>query len=414
MIAFEEYFLDNGLHVILHPDDTTRLAAVNVMYDVGSRDEDENKTGLAHLLEHLMFSGSVNIPEYDRGLQRVGGENNAFTSSDLTNYYLTLPGKNIETALWLESDRMLDLNISQRAFEIQQRVVIEEFKQVYLNQPYGDVWQLIRTLAYKRHPYKWATIGKNIDQLKQMTLGDVQYFYNKFYNPNNAILSIAGNFDTGQVKGLISKWFGGIMPGEINRRVLPIEKKQIAERKLLTERKVPFSAIYKVFHMVKRNDPEYFVFDMISDLLSNGKSARFYEELVRKRKIFREIEAYVTGEIDPGLFIISGKPNEKVKMEVANKAIMEAIDEFKTDEISEEELKKVKNKFESSFLMSLISLQNRALHLAYFGLLGNTNLINTQVESYNNVQEYQIKDVMKKYFKDQNMSSLFYIPENQK
>ncbi|MCB0409604.1 MAG: insulinase family protein, partial [Flavobacteriales bacterium] len=291
MITFEKFELENGLKVIVHQDKSTPIVAFNLLYDVGARDEDENKTGFAHLFEHLMFGGSINVPNFDEPLQKVGGDNNAFTSNDITNYYITLPKENLETAFWLESDRMLSLAFTDKSLEVQRQVVIEEFKQNYLNQPYGDVWLLLRPLAYSKHPYKWATIGKEIAHIENATMEDVKDFFFHHYLPNNAILCIAGNIRTEEIKTLTQKWFGEILKGNVKERNLTVEPKQTKERRLQVERDVPSNAIYKAYKMCKRSDNDYFATDLLSDILSMGNSSRLYTSLIKEQKLFSDINA---------------------------------------------------------------------------------------------------------------------------
>jgi predicted Zn-dependent peptidase len=331
MIAFEKFTLENGLRVLVHKDESTPIVAVNILYNVGARNEHPDKTGFAHLFEHLMFGGSKNIAVFDEPLERVGGENNAFTNNDITNYYLTLPQQNLETAFWLESDRMNELAFSEKSLEVQRNVVVEEFKQRYLNQPYGDVWLLLRPLAYKIHPYQWSTIGKEISHIENATMEDVKAFFYRYYRPNNAIMVVAGNVDVVQIKHLSEKWFGNIPPGDEFQRNIPFEPLQTEERILSVERDVPYDAIYKTYHICKRTDKEYFSFDLISDILSNGKSSRFNNELVKKQKLFSEINAYHTGDIDNGLFVISGKLHQGIEMTIAENAIDNEIEKLKNE-----------------------------------------------------------------------------------
>ncbi len=321
MINFDRFELNNGLKVIVHKDTSTTIVVVNILYNVGAKDEESDKTGFAHLFEHLMFGGSVNIPKYDEPLERVGGENNAFTNNDITNYYLTLPKQNIETAFWLESDRLLSLAFSQKSLEVQRNVVIEEYKQRYLNQPYGDAWLLLKPLAYKVHPYRWATIGKEISHIENANMDDVKYFFEKYYRPNNAILTIAGDVQLSEIKKLSQKWFGHLKRGKGFERTIPVEPEQTESRKLVVKRDVPYDAIYKAFHMCARVDKEYHTVDLMSDILSNGKSSRLYVELVKKQKIFSEINAYLTGDFHKGLFVISANLIKGVKIEEAEAAI---------------------------------------------------------------------------------------------
>jgi zinc protease len=409
MIEFEKFKLKNNLTVIVHPDKSTPLVCVDILYDVGARDEDESKTGFAHLFEHLMFGGSVNIPSYDGPLQLVGGENNAFTTNDITNYYLTLPSNNLETAFWLESDRMLSLAFTEKSLEVQRSVVIEEFKQRYLNQPYGDVWLLLRPLAYKVHPYKWATIGKEISHIETAVMDDVKSFFRKHYNPSNAIMVVAGDVDAAEVKRLAEKWFGSIPAGEKPKRVLPAEPKQTEPRKLTVERDVPISAIYKAFHMCSRYDKQYHATDILSDVLSRGNSARLHIELVKNKKLFSEINAYVMGDFDKGLFCISGKPAEGISMEEAEKGINDEIKKIRTEKITEKELIKCKNKVESSLLFSETDVLTKATNLAISELLGDADLVNREAEKYQAVTAQQVMDVAKEVLDENNCSTLYYL-----
>ncbi len=408
MIEFEKFTLNNGLKVIVHQDTSTPLVAVNILYDVGARDEDPDKTGFAHLFEHLMFGGSVNIPKYDVPLENAGGENNAFTNNDITNYYLTIPKQNLELAFWLESDRMLDLAFSKKSLKVQQNVVIEEFKQSYLNQPYGDVWLLLRPLAYKVHPYQWSTIGKEISHIENATMDDVRAFYKKFYNPNNAILVVAGNVTTLEIKDLTEKWFGPINPGETYIRKLPREPLQKEERTLRVNRKVPFDSIYTAYHMCSRRNKSYYTTDLTSDILSNGYSSRLYSRLVMEKRLFSEINAYISGDIDEGLFVITGKLMQKVKMEAAHQAIRDELEDIQQNLVSEVELQKVKNKIESTLQFSEINILDKAMNLAYAELLGDADLINQEILKYQSVTRDDILKTAQQLFKQENSSTLFY------
>jgi zinc protease len=379
MIKFDKFTLKNNLTVIVHQDKSTPLACVNLLYDVGARDEDESKTGFAHLFEHLMFGGSVNIPSFDEPLQMVGGENNAFTTNDITNYYCTLPAENIETAFWLESDRMLSLAFTEKSFEVQRSVVIEEFKQRYLNQPYGDVWLLLRPLAYKTHPYKWATIGKEISHIEDATMQDVKSFFKKHYNPANAILVVAGDIELDQIKNLCEKWFAPIESIQKPARNLPIEPKQTEPRRLTVERDVPANSIYKAYHMCSRHDEAYHTIDVISDILSRGNSSRLYKTLIKEKQLFTDINAYVMGDFDKGLFVISGKTPDHVKMEDAEKAIFEELEKIKKELVGVDELQKCKNKVESSVTFSETDVLTKATNLAISELLGDAESGNRKV-----------------------------------
>ncbi len=408
MIDFDKFELDNGLKVIVHKDINTPIVAMNILYNVGARDEDPNKTGFAHLFEHLMFGGSVNIPKYDIPLEKAGGENNAFTNNDITNYYLTIPKQNLELAFWLESDRMLNLAFSTKSLEVQRNVVIEEFKQSYLNQPYGDVWLMLKPLAYKIHPYKWPTIGKEISHIENATMDDVKAFYKKFYNPNNAILTVAGNVETRNIKKLAEKWFGPVLQETKYNRSLPMEPVQTEIRNLTVKRKVPFDAIYKVYHICARTDQEYHTTDLISDILSNGDSSRLYTRLVKEQKLFSEINAYITGDIDNGLFVFTGKLVNGVKMKDAEKAIENEIEKIKDIQVKDEELRKVKNKIESSLEFSEINVLNKAMNLSFSELLGDADLINQEKSKYSSVTIEGIHQTANEIFRKDNCSTLYY------
>ena len=412
MIEYKSFTLPNGLQVFVHEDRATPLAAVNIMYNVGSRDEEEEKTGFAHLFEHLMFGGSKNIESYDEPLQRVGGENNAFTSPDVTNYYITLPALNLETAFWLESDRMMSLNFSPKVLEVQRKVVIEEFKQRYLNQPYGDVWLKLRPLAYQKHPYRWATIGKEVKHIEDATLDDVRKFFFKFYLPNNAIMVVAGNVTFEQVKELSEKWFGSIPAGEKYIRELPAEPQQTEARLEVAEGDVPLDAIYKAYHMPGRTDIRYYTADLLSDVLGRGKSSLLYDKLVKEEKLFSELSAYVTGSLDPGLLVISGRLRPGVSHQQGEAAIEAVIGGVQEKGVSEEELAKVKNQAESSLVFSEVDLLNRAMNLAFGALLGQPDLINKEGEYIQGVTAAGIQAMARKILVPTNCSTLHYKAKN--
>ncbi|NQV76441.1 MAG: insulinase family protein [Bacteroidetes bacterium] len=409
MVSFERFTLTNGLKVLVHEDPTTPMAVVNILYDVGARDEHPDQTGFAHLFEHLMFGGSVNIPSYDEPLQRVGGENNAFTSNDITNYYITLPSVNLETAFWLESDRMLSLAFSEKSLEVQRNVVCEEFKQRYLNQPYGDVWLKLRPMAYKQHPYQWATIGKSLDHIENANIKDVKAFFNRHYNPSNAIMVVGGDVKLEEVKRLSEKWFGTIPAGQKLPRLLPKEDDQTDERKEIFQANVPLDALYKVFHMPARIEQGYYAADLISDILSRGNSSRLFRNLLKDRKLFSDINAYLTGSLDAGLFVVEGKPLPGVSMDVAEAAIWEELDRISTELVPDAELTKVKNKMESTMVFSEMSLLDKAMNLAYFELLGDANELNLETQKYLDVNSEEIRSQAKQIFLKQNSSTLYYL-----
>ncbi len=410
MIHFDKFILNNGLRVIVHKDKSTPIVAVNILYDVGAKYEDPEKTGFAHLFEHLMFGGSKNISKYDEPLENAGGENNAFTNNDITNYYLTIPKQNLELAFWLESDRMNDLAFSEKSLEVQRNVVIEEFKQSYLNQPYGDVWLLLRPLAFKVHPYRWSTIGKDISHIENATMKDVKDFYSKFYNPDNAVMTVAGDVETEDIKILAEKWFGPIAAGKVKiDRRLPEEPEQQEEKKLTVERDVPFDAIYKAYHMCSRKDANYYTTDLLSDILSNGDSSRLYTKLVKERQIFSEINAFISGDFDKGLFLFTGKLVKGISVETGEKALNEEIQRLTESVVGDKELAKVKNKIESTLEYSEMSVLNKAMNLSFSELLGDANLINTEIDKYNAVTKEDVHRVANEIFRTENCSTLYYL-----
>ena len=412
MIQFEKFTLANGLRVIVHQDLSTPMAVLDIMYDVGARDEDPERTGFAHLFEHLMFGGSVNIPEYDEPLQRAGGENNAYTTNDLTNYYIQLPAENLETAFWLESDRMLSLAFSKKSLDVQRKVVCEEFKEHYLTKPYGDVWHRLRELAYKKHPYQWMTIGKELSHIENAQLEDVKNFFFKYYRPANAIMVVAGNVTTEKVKALAEKWFTDIPSGEKYKRNVPQEPEQMTERRIEIKSNVPLDAFYKCWHMPARLDRRYYVTDLLTDILSGGGSSRLYQALVKEKQIFSNIECYHFGSTDAGLLAIEGKLVKGLKIEDAEKAVEEQLDKIKNELVSEEELQKVKNKTESMIAFEDMSVMNRANSLAYYELLGDASWMNFELEKYGSVTTEDILEESRRIFRKENSNTLYYLSQN--
>ncbi|QHV97026.1 M16 family metallopeptidase [Spirosoma endbachense] len=408
MIYYEQFVLDNGLRVFVHEDESTPIAAVNILYNVGSRDEDPSRTGFAHLFEHLMFGGSRHIPSYDEPLQKVGGENNAFTSPDITNYYITLPAANLETAFWLESDRMLGLSFDPQVLDVQQKVVIEEFKQRYLNQPYGDVWLKLRPLAYQQHPYRWATIGKDISHIEHATLDDVKAFFFKYYLPNNAILVVAGNVTVEQIKQLCKKWFEPIPAGEQYIRQLPSEPIQTEARKLETSAKVPLNGLYKAYHMPGRFDLDFYRTDLLSDMLGRSKSSRLYQKLLRDNPLFSNVGAYLTSSIDPGLLVVQGTLNAGISLEEADAAVEAVIQEFVEQTVPEDELAKVKNQAEATLAFAEVELLNRAMNLAFAANSGNPDLVNEEAAHIQAVTADDVQSIAGKVLQKENCSTLYY------
>jgi zinc protease len=411
MIQFEKFTLENGLRVIVHQDTTTPMVAVNLLYDVGARDENPQMTGFAHLFEHLMFGGSVNIPEYDAPLQMAGGENNAYTTNDITNYYIQLPRQNIETAFWLESDRLLSLAFSKKSLDVQRKVVCEEFKEHYINKPYGDAWKHLRELAYTQHPYKWMTIGKELKHVEDAQLEDVRNFFFKHYRPVNAILCVAGNVNTEEVKALSNKWFGDIPSGEKYTRALPAEPEQKEARTETVLRKVPIDALYKAWHMPARMQSGYHECDLITEILGNGYASRLYLTLVKEQQIFSNINCYHTGSLDAGLLVIEGKIKEGFTLEAANNAVKEQISLLLHEGISEAELQKAQNKIEAMIAFEDMSILSRSNNLAFYELLGDAALINQELENYQKVTAHSLLETAKHVFRSTNENTLFYKAE---
>lgn len=412
MIQFEKFSLSNGLRVIVHQDNSTPMAVVNIMYDVGARDEDPERTGFAHLFEHLMFGGSVNIPEYDEPLQMAGGENNAYTTNDLTNYYIQLPADNLETAFWLESDRMLSLAFSKKSLDVQRKVVCEEFKEHYLTKPYGDVWHKMRELAYTRHPYRWMTIGKELSHIEQAKLEDVEHFFFKHYRPVNAVLVVAGNVTVEKVKSLAEKWFGDIPSGEKYKRNLPQEPAQTAARKQVLKADVPLDGFYKCWHMAGRLDRRYYITDLLTDILSGGGSSRLYQSLVKEQKLFSNIECYHFGSTDAGLLAIEGKLVKGVKIEDAENAVEAELSKMKNQLVSDTELQKVKNKTESMIAFEDMSVMSRANSLAYYEILGDASWMNFELEKYASVTTEDILQESRAIFREENSNTIHYLSNN--
>ncbi|MFD1552166.1 insulinase family protein [Putridiphycobacter roseus] len=405
MIDIETYTLKNGLRVILHQDKTSPIAVVNTIYNVGARDESPDQTGFAHLFEHLMFGGSENIPNFDTPLQKAGGESNAFTSNDITNYYCTGPLENIETILWLESDRMLQLAFTQKSLDVQKSVVIEEFKQRYINQPYGDVWHEFRPLIYKEHPYQWPTIGKDLSHIENAVLSDVKAFFNKHYSPANAILVIGGNFNSAAMHQMIEKWYGDIPTGNHYVRDIKPEPAQIEYREKTIERAVPSNAIYMAFRIGNRVSDDHYTGDLCSDILSGSKSARFHENLVKNKKLFTQINAYISSGWEHGLFIVTGFLTDTCTIQMAKDAIWEELNQMKMP-IENKELSKVKEKFKTAFAFQNQSLLNRCMNIAQFALMDKLEDFELELSHYDAIDNKTIEHFAAKYFVKTNCTTL--------
>lgn len=408
MIKFERFTLDNGLRVIVHHDANTPMVAVNVLYDVGARDEEEQRTGFAHLFEHLMFGGSENVPEYDEPLQMAGGENNAYTTNDITNYYVQLPLQNMETAFWLESDRMNALAFSEKSLDVQRKVVCEEFKEHYINKPYGNAWDMLRSLSYTTHPYKWMTIGKELKHIEEAQLEDVKNFFYKHYRPVNAVLCVAGNVTTEQVREMAEKWFGPIPSGEKHVRTLPAEPQQQGANHRVFEADVPLNAIYKAWHMEGRMSPGYYAADLITEIMGNGQASRLHQSLVKEKQLFSNINCYHTGSMDPGLLVIEGKIIEGKTPEEADAAIAEEVEKLLKDGVTDEELARAKNKIESMMAFEDMGLLSRANNLALYELMGDANMINEEWDKYNSVTREFLLATAKNIFRNENSNTLVY------
>lgn len=400
--------MDNGLRVVHSQDAATRMVAVNVLYDVGSRDEHPDHTGFAHLFEHLMFGGTAHIPDFDIPMQRSGGEGNAFTNNDVTNFYSTLPAHHIETAFWMESDRMMSLDLSPRSLEVQRSVVMEEYKQRVLNLPYGDVTHLLLPLAYQAHPYRWPVIGRELSHIANATLDEVKAFYSRFYNPGRAILAVTGNVEWDEVISLAEKWFGEIPAGPAYQRNMPKEPKQTVQRRLEVNRPVTQDALYMSFHSPGCMHPDLYVCDVLSDILSNGDSSRLRQRLVHEQKVFSAIDAPLTGTRDAGLLDIKGKLASGVTLPQAEEAVWKELRLLMTQAVDEYELQKVKNKYESVQTFGRINYQRLAFRLAWFELNGKAELIDEELEKYQSVSQDQLLTVAGELFREDNASVLYY------
>lgn len=411
MIGFERHRLANGLRVIVHRDEGTPMVTTNILYDAGARDEDPEATGFAHLFEHLMFEGTRSVPLFDVPVMMAGGENNAFTNNDLTNFYITLPANNLETAFWLESDRMRGLDLAEDRLSNQKSVVTEEFRQRYLNQPYGDIMLLLRPLAYRVHPYRWPAIGMDISHIEKADSGSARRFYDRFYTPSNAIMSVAGNVDPDRVFKLAEKWFGEIVPGEQNERNLPNEPEQDERRELTVYRPVPAAHLVMAFHMGHRLSRDFYILDLLTDILAGCDSARFPAILVRQKELFSDADIYLSGEADPGIVIFSGRLRDGTDIKKAEDAVVSEFGKLASEKVTPAELDKARNRYESHRLMSYMSASNKAFSLAYHEVLGDAGGINRENEQYMSVTEEEMVSVSERTFRPENSSIIYYLPE---
>ncbi len=408
MIKIQKYIFDNGLKLIVHTDKSTPLTALNILYNVGSKHEDPAMTGFAHLFEHLMFSGTKTVPDFDSALEIAGGDSNAFTNSDITNFYITIPTDNLERALWLESDRMRGLNLSVKNLRVQKDVVSEEFRQRYLNQPYGDSMLFLRPLVYKVHPYRWPTIGMDLSHIEKASSQEAKRFFGRFYTPDNAIITISGNISPKKACSLVEKWFGSIPPGNYIRPEIPVEPEQTESRKLTLERPVPANVIFKAWVIPARSNPEFHIYDMITDILSGGESGRLYTSLVRRKRIFNEINSYVSGETDGGMLIIMGALADGITFQVAEEAMMEEVDSVRSSLVSENEYQKVINRFESEFHLSHTGALAKATALSFHELLGDASSINSEILNFKSVNREDILLTSSHRLIEERASTLYY------
>ena len=409
MIEYSEHTLTNGLRVVAHKAPRTEMAAVNILYRVGARNENPSRTGFAHLFEHLMFRGTKAVPDFDTPLHKASAENNAFTNNDYTDYYITLPRENVETALWLEADRMAGLDITPEKLEAEKRVVIEEYNQRYLNQPYGDQWLLMREMAYKVHPYRWPTIGLSPEHVAGATLADVRAFYERYYNPSNAILSVAADIAPDEIFRMAEKWFADIPPAERSVDNIPVEPLQSAVRRMEVEREVPATALTIAFQMGARTSRNYYACDILSDILAGGSSARMYESLVREKRLFSSVNAYITGDLDPGLFVVTGHLLPEVSVEAGESALWGELRRLCEEPVGDYELDKVRNKFEAETTFGELNVMNKAMNLGFYDMLGDLPLINREVGIFRSFGAEELAREARETFLPERSSTLIYL-----
>ncbi|MFI3315614.1 MAG: pitrilysin family protein [Rikenellaceae bacterium] len=408
MIDYEKRVLKNGLTVLLHYDNSTPLVAVNTIYKVGAKDENPNKTGFAHLFEHLMFGGTKEIKDYDIPIQMCSGENNAFTNNDYTNYYIVMPKDNLEVALYLEADRMVNLDINSRSLSVQQKVVEEEYKERYVNRPYGDIWSIIRPMVYKKHPYRWSTIGADIAHVRDASLEDVKSFYDRYYTPQNAILAIAGDIDMNSTWEMVERVYGNISKGEIIEKERHLEPIQTKQQIVEVERDVPSSIVYIIFHMGNRTSREFAICDVISDILSGGSSSRMYQSLIKQQRLFSAINAYISGDVEEGMFVVTGTLLPETTIEMGENALWQELEKIKTEAVGDYELEKVKNKFEVNTIFGELNVMNKAMNLCYYEMLGDISLINKEIATFHSIKKEELSQTATKLFTKENSSILRY------
>ena len=412
MISYITHTLNNGLSVLLHEDADTPLVTINLLYKVGARNESPSRTGFAHLFEHLMFGGTKAVPDFDRVVNQLGGEANAFTNNDFTNYYLTVPATHLEEALQLEADRMRGPLFTQHALEVQRKVVTEEYNQRYINQPYGDMWLILRPLCYDVHPYRWCTIGADIRHVQEAPLEEVEAFFHRYYNPNNALMAIAGNIHAEKTLKLVERLFGSIA----NHSEIPVnlddtlqEPEPIEARRQTIYRNVPTAAITKAYLMSDRLNADFYCYDLISDVLSNGQSSRFYNDLVKRQGLFSEVNAYITGDVDKGLFVCNARLCEGINVEVAEAAIDDALQQMVEEAVPQHELQKVVNKYESTFAFSQYKAADRAQSLCYYHMLGHIEWVNSEPSNYYPIRPEDLQRVAAKCFQSHRSRTLVYL-----
>ena len=409
-VKYEIFYLDNGLKVIVHEDHSIPKTVMNLVYRVGAKDEAQERTGFAHLFEHLMFGGSKNIKEFDTPLLKVGGTSNAFTNNDITNYYLSLPSNQLETGFWLESDRMLELDFSQKSLDVQKSVVIEEFKQRYLNKPYGDAHLLLRPVHFKKHPYRWPTIGMDISHIEKATLEDVKEFFYGFYAPNNATLVVAGDVTLDQVKRLAEKWFGPIPNRTLNKKELPVEPIQKEARELTVHRDVPHAGVYKMYHIPGKSEDGYYAADLLTDILTAGKASRLYQALVKEKRVASRVSAFSWGAYHPGMISIDASLPKGVDSATYEAALYEIVDELQS--LKSNELQRVKNSIETQYALNRTRILNRAMFLAMSDTLDDVELINTSLQKYLDVSTDIFHESARNILNKNNCSTLYYLPSN--